>query len=187
MTGFSKDNTTIFSIDMNNGFAKEGALASRRVFDLIAPTAAFLDRAKSAGIEIIGLTDSHDPDSLEFSDYPPHCLAGSVESDIVAELKPFMDRIIPKNSTNAFFAFDGPYLDGFSYIITGCCTDICIYQFAVTLRAYLNHHRINARVIVPRDLSDTFDAEGHDAAAINEIFFASMAANGVEVPANIIL
>ena len=176
------ENTIIFSIDMNNCFAREGALYSKRIEDLIAPTADFLKDAKASGIPVIAFTDSHRADSLEFGGYPPHCLEDSPESEIVDELKPFMDRIIGKNSTNSFFVYDGPYEDGWNYIITGCCTDICIYQYAVTLRAYLNQHDIRSRVIVPRNLADTYDAPGHDADALNRIFFDSMAANCVEVP-----
>ncbi len=186
MMDISKGNTIIFSVDMNNGFAREGPLYSKRVEALIAPTAAFLAEARNAGIPVIAFTDAHQDDSLEFGGYPPHCLDGTAESEIVDELKPYIDRIIKKNSTNCFFVYDGPYEPDHNYIITGCCTDICIYQFAVTLRAYLNQHDIRARVIVPRDLTDTYDAPGHDALILNDVFFKSMADNGIEVPAKLL-
>ncbi len=186
MNGFSKNDTTIFSIDMNNGFAKAGKLYSKRVEALIEPTAEFLKLAKIDGIKIIGITDTHSPDSLELICYPPHCMADTEECEIVDELKDLMDIIIRKNSTNCFFAFDYDYLPDHKYIITGCCTDICIYQFATTLKAYFNQNYINSRVIVPENLVDTFDTTGHPAIDINATFFTSMKSNGIEVYPSII-
>jgi nicotinamidase-related amidase len=181
MNGFHKDDTTIFSIDMNNGFAKAGKLYSKRVEALIGPTAEFFKIAKAEGIKIIGITDSHPANALEFDAYPPHCLVNTGECEIVDELKDYMDSIVAKNSTNCFFALNYDYVSDHKYIITGCCTDICIFQFATTLRAYLNQNNIRSRVIVPQNLVDTFDTPGHPAERINETFFKSMKDNGIEI------
>ena len=37
-----------------------------------------------------------------------------------------------------------------AYIITGCCSDICVLQFALTLKTYLNAQNIDKKVIVPK-------------------------------------
>ena len=182
---FDKINTTIFSIDMNNGFAKKGSLYSDRVNALIEPTSKFFLKAKENQIKIIGITDTHFENCLEFLSYPPHCLLGTWESEIVDELKPFMDEILIKNSTNAFFSVPINYVENHNYIITGCCTDICIYQFATTLKAYLNENQINANVIVPISLVDTFDSEGHEADFVNNFFLNSLVSNGITVVSEI--
>jgi len=186
MDGFTKNDTTIFSIDMNNGFAKAGKLYSKRVEALIGPTAEFFKLAKASGIKIIGITDKHNADSLEFDSFPTHCIANTSECEIVDELKEFMDVIATKNSTNCFFALEPNYESGHKYIITGCCTDICVFQFATTLRAYLNQNNIRSRVIVPENLVDTFDTPSHPAESINHTFLASMKSNGIEVYPKII-
>lgn len=178
---YNKDNTTIFSIDMNNGFAKAGNLYSERIGALIEPTVEFFKSAKEKGIKIIGVTDTHLLDALEFSSYPPHCVLGTEECEIVDELKIYMDEIISKNSTNAFFSVPISYKEAHNYIITGCCTDICIYQYAVTLIAYFNENGIDSNVIVIKPLVDTFNMEGHDADAYNLYFINSMVAAGVQI------
>jgi nicotinamidase-related amidase len=92
-----------------------------------------------------------------------------------------MDEIISKNSTNAFFSVPISYEASHNYIITGCCTDICIYQYAVTLLAYFNENGIDSNVIVIKPLIDTFNMEGHDADSYNSFFINSMVAAGVQV------
>lgn len=180
---YTKDNTTIFSIDMNNGFAKAGNLYSKRIQALIEPTVEFFKSAKDKGIKIIGITDTHLLDALEFSTYPPHCVLGTDECEIVDELKIYMDEIISKNSTNAFFSIPNNYETNHNYIITGCCTDICIYQYATTLLAYFNENSIASNVIVIKPLVDTFNMEGHDGDTYNSFFINSLVAAGVQVAA----
>ena len=54
--------------------------------------------------------------------------------DELLDIKNF--EIIPKNSTNGFFAIDINILNDIdNVVVVGDCTDICIYQFVVTLKA----------------------------------------------------
>lgn len=176
--------TALFIVDMNNGFAKSGALYSPRVENLINPISSFTKFMKSHKCNIIAFTDSHTPDSIELRSYPSHCLHNDVESDIVDEIKAIEGiSIIPKNSTNGFFALDNfDYSKFDNLIIVGDCTDICIYQFAVTLKAYFNHFNLDKNVIVPIDLVDTYDIPGvHNAELMNLVFLNSMIQNGINV------
>lgn len=51
--------------------------------------------------------DSHQKSSQEFITYPPHCLKGSEESEIIEELKIIGGyQLIEKNSTNGFLEPD---------------------------------------------------------------------------------
>lgn len=176
--------TILFIVDMNNGFAKSGALYSPRVEKLINPISKFAMFLKDNNCPIVAFTDSHTPDSIELKSYPCHCLHNDIESDIVDEISCIEGvHIVRKNSTNGFFAlenFDYSIFD--NIIIVGDCTDICIYQFATTLKAYFNHLNIDKNILVPVDLVDTYDIEGiHSANLMNLVFLNSMIQNGINV------
>lgn len=180
----------IFVVDMVNGFAKEGALADPAIAD-IAP--AIRKLITDLDCATIFVCDSHPPHTREFEAYPPHCVIGTSEADIVEELSDLAAVVLKKNSTNTFMAPDfaqwhadhgSTYKD---WIITGCCTDLCILQFALSLQAWLNEHNCtDQRVIVPADCVDTYHVpEVHPAPFWNETALANMAANGITIVSHI--
>lgn len=190
---FNPSNTIFFSVDINNGFCKSGALFSERTKRLIPKTEVLFHNVLEKGFQSIAFTDEHPDNSPEFSGYPVHCLKNTEESLLVDELS-FLyshqnSNVIPKNSTNGFFLLNNEVLgDKFlNYIITGCCTDICVHQLAVTLKTWFNQNNLQKRVIVIKSLVDTFDLPNHNADEYNQIFFNSMMSNGVEVVNDIIL
>lgn len=185
----NRENTAVFIVDMIGGFAKKGALYSERAEQLIPNISAFADRCKEQGIEVITFADSHPSDSPEFEGYPPHCLEGSEESAVVKEFSEF--PLFCKNSTNAMFA--PGFMEWLAkkeekqhFIVTGVCTDICIYQFAVALKCWFNQRNRKRNVIVPVSMTDTFDLGSHSADLFNLIFWNSMLDNGVKVVKDII-
>ncbi len=184
---FNPDTTLMISIDLNNGFAKEGNLSSPRVFQLIEGTTKLFKKAKEMGIKTVAYTDCHCNDSKELASYIPHCLDSSDESLVVEELKPYLDEIIKKNSTNGFLAKNIADTKYTHYIITGDCTDICISDFARTLNCYLNELNFNGEVLVVLDLIDTYDTPEHDADLLNIVYTTGMISNGIKVIRNIIL
>lgn len=171
-------------IDMNNGFAKEGALYSPRVESLILPIKKYSDTFEG---KIVAFTDTHKEDCLEFSSYPPHCLEGTPECEVVEELKDIKGLItIPKNSTNGFheelfqdFLEQNKEIDKFE--IVGCCTDICVYQFATTIKTHFIKNNKNVEVVVHKDMVETFDAPNHEAEKLNELFLNSLMSNSIIV------
>lgn len=176
--------TQVFIVDMNNGFAKSGALYSPRVNNLINPIynlAKYLcDKVKN----ITAFTDCHSMNSTELLNYPQHCLDSTLECEIVDELKSLNNiNIVKKNSTNGFFALDCLDFDNVdNFIIIGNCTDICVYQLAITLKSYFNEKNINKNIIVPIDLVDTYNIDGiHCADLLNIVFLNSLVQNGVNV------
>ncbi len=188
ISNFNLSKTILFIVDMNNGFAKSGALYSPRVKNLISPIANFANFIGNNNCPIIAFTDSHNSDSLEFKNYPQHCLVDDIESDIIDELKSIKGlTIVPKNSTNGFFALENfDYSQFENIIIVGDCTDICIYQFATTLKAYFNNLNVDKNIIVPVDLVDTYDIPNtHNANLMNLVFLNSMIQNGINVVKNI--
>ena len=97
--------------------------------------------------------------------------------------------VIKKNSTNGFleenFILNKEEID--NVIIVGDCTDICIYQLAISLRAEFNRVNKDGEIYVPKKLVDTFDMPMHKANFMNYVFLNSMLDNGVKVIEDIIL
>ena len=176
--------TGLFIVDMNNGFAKEGALSSPRVEEIIDPIADFGKVISSKINTIVAFTDTHDEDAVEFKSYPAHCLRGDIESEVVKEILAIDNlEIIEKNSTNGFFAIDiEKYKNLDNFIVVGCCTDICVYQFVLTLKTYFNQNNLDKNIIVPMNLVETYDIDMvHSGDFLNTIFLNSMMQNGINV------
>ena len=176
--------TELFIVDINNGFAKEGALYSPRIENLINPIVNFTKSVSNDIKNIIAFTDYHTLDSIELLSYPKHCIEDTLECEIIDELKDIKNiKIIKKNSTNGFFALENLNFENIdNIIIVGDCTDICIYQLAITLKSYFNQHNINKNIIVPMNLVDTYHVDNsHPAELLNIVFLNSMIQNGIEV------
>ena len=190
LNDFDLNKTGLFIVDMNNGFAKEGALSSPRVEKIIKPIADFSKVLSSKINTIVAFTDTHDKNSVELKSYPSHCLRGDKESEVVEELLDIPNmEIIEKNSTNGFFAMDiEKYKNLDNFIVVGCCTDICVYQFVLTLKTYFNQNNLDKNIIVPISLVETYDIdEVHSGDMLNTIFLNSMIQNGINVVKEIIL
>lgn len=91
-----------------------------------------------------------------------------------------------KNSTNGFLepAFQSwlqERPDKDIFLVTGDCTDICIQQFAVTLKTWFNRQNRVCRVIVPRARVDTYDAGLHAGDLVHAMALFNMMTNGVEI------
>lgn len=191
-----------FSTDMIVGFCSQGALASDRIASIVPALVDLAQRAHDAGVrDFVFTQDTHPPDSPEFAAFPPHCIQGTEESEMIPELKalPFSDQftIFEKNSLHPALGtgFDAwlqtrPNLR--TAIVVGNCTDLCVYQLAMHLR--LTHNALNTpdmRVIVPANAVETYDlpvetaAEiggvAHPAEYFHQVFLYHMALNGVEI------
>lgn len=177
-----KGHNIIFIVDMVNGFAKKGNLSSPNIYSIIKPIKQLLEKAQVNKIQVIAFNDSHNEHSPEFDIFPSHCLEETEESHLVTELQ-FPDiKIIKKNSTNGFFAFDfKPNLQWDNIIIVGCCTDICVYQLAVSCKTWFNQHNKEVNVVVPMTMSHTFDNDEHPAHVLNKYSWYSMIKNGINV------
>ncbi len=115
---------------------------------------------ESKGAEIIYMADNHDPDDREFEMFPPHCIRGSRESELIPELAPYTGRVLPKTRFSAFHGTDlEAVLEELSpekITVVGVCTDICVMHTVAGLRDR------DYRVEVPRDCVASFDPEAHD-------------------------
>jgi nicotinamidase-related amidase len=191
LAGLPAGRTALIIVDMINGFAREGALASPRVGGLIPAIRDLLQRAKDRGIPAVAFGDSHLENSLEFESYPPHCIAGTAESEVVAELAGVGGyTFLPKHSTNGFLepgfqAWLAAHPATDTFIVVGDCTDICVLQFALTLKTDFTRQNRPVRIIVPEGGVETFDAPGHPGDFLHVAALNLMMGNGIDVVSRI--
>ncbi|PVE14883.1 cysteine hydrolase [Clostridium perfringens] len=189
LKSLDKNRTMLLIVDINKGFAKAGALYSDRIEKLINPISNLAKYALNNGIKVKAFTDYHTEDSIELKAYPKHCMNDTDEWELVDELNLEGIEVIKKNSTNGFleenFILNKEEID--NVIIVGDCTDICIYQLAISLRAEFNRVNKDGEIYVPKKLVDTFDMPMHKANFMNYVFLNSMLDNGVKVIEDIIL
>ena len=187
------DKTALIMVDLINGFTREGALQSARVESILKEVVKLQQASIDKGFEILAFADSHSEASPEFESYPAHCLMGTSEAEVVTELQQAGGyQLIHKNSTNGFleeefqkWLSERQIID--TFIIVGDCTDICIQQFAITLKCWFNKENKKARVLVPIDLVETYDLGSHNGDLVQLMALYNMIINGVEVVRNISL
>ena len=175
----------IIIVDMVNGFIKEGALHDKRIMDIVDNIKRLIENKTDH--DIIVLEDAHDKDCAEFTSFPPHCLNDTNESKTIDELAYVFklanfEACIKKNSTNGFFAMARANLiDANEYIIVGCCSDICVAQLALALKAYGNDINSIKKVIVVKDGIATYDNAYHIASEYDDAALKIMSVAGIEI------
>ncbi len=180
--------TVLLHIDIVEGFLHKGALSSPRVAKMLPYVVELNERLE--GFPRIFILDEHPEDAAEFGAYPPHCIEGSGESELVTDLQPFMGgaHILKKNSTNLFHApgfldllDEHPEWD--TFLIVGDVSDICVLQGALTLKTYFNQTQQEKRLILLTNGVETFDlpATRHDATLMNLFTLYNLQMNGIEL------
>ena len=178
-------NVAFISVDMIEAFAGAGALASQRVGAISQGIAKLFSTAyKDLDFKnFILIEDRHTKDSKEFESFLPHALLGTSETETIKEIKKlsFFKEIktFYKNSLSiAFnkefnnFLDQNPQLD--TFIVTGNCTDMCVYQCVSYLKLRANEYNQEARIIVPFNLTQTYDVPGHNGDFYHEVFSMHM-------------
>jgi nicotinamidase-related amidase len=130
----------VLVIDMQRGFLEEGnplfcGEAARRI---IPNVQRLLDRETARGSTIIFTADTHAPDDLEFEMWPPHCVEGTEEVEIIPELASYPGEKVPKTRYSAFYGTDLAErleeLQPEGILVCGCCTDICVLHTVTDAR-----------------------------------------------------
>jgi len=141
----------ILVVDMLKGFYDIGNLANPKMADIIPNVKNLLRRKIAGGWKIYFLADNHQPDDLEFQMFPPHCVVGTKEVEVVDELKQFvtLENYIPKTRYSGFY---GTNLEEIlkrenpeKVIVAGVYTDICALHTVADLR------NRDYQVIIPKD------------------------------------
>lgn len=157
-------------VDMVNGFVKEGNMADQKIQSIIPEIKKLIDTLKNEEEGIVFIKDTHKKGCREFKRYPEHCVEGTKEAEVVAELKEYEQESYSyqKNSTSTLFAKN--FLSDINamkslreIIITGCCTDICVMNLAIPLQNYFDEHDRDVDIVVPTNAVATYDAPWHDA------------------------
>jgi nicotinamidase/pyrazinamidase len=165
---------TIIIVDMLNGFCRTGNLASARLDSITLRLRDHLEKEEAGGASLVFLVDTHTADDPEFAMFPVHCVEGSGEDEVVPELAELASRgtVIRKRTYSGFHHTN---LDAFLaelapdvVEVAGVCTDICVLHTVAGLRLR------GYRVLVHRDLVETYDGPEHDADEINRFALAHM-------------
>lgn len=179
-------------VDVINGFVHDGALADPDTAHIIPKIEQLAQTFIKEGQPIVAFRDCHTPDSVEFESFPPHCVIGTGQEELVPELKALEHHFIvmDKNATSGFvlpefmaLINDMPNLK--EVVIVGLCTDICVLNLAIPLKNHYNQYDLMVDVIAPIALCDTFHIEGHhDRDEWNRMAHRFMEQAGVSVPQN---
>lgn len=187
----SSKETALVIVDMVNGFLTEGVLSSPRSAAVLPAVEQLLQFAKENALPAVAFADRHEENCIEFASFPPHCIRGTSE----AEIAPALEAIggyerIGKNSTNGFLTPEfQTFLNGHpeleKIVVCGVCTDICVMQFALTLKTFCNQTDRKMEVLVPVNTVATYDAPGHNGDLMQAMALQIMAQAGITLVAEV--
>ena len=147
--------------DMIRGFCQEGypLYIGPAIREIVPRIRRLLEEERARGSHIVFIADTHEPDDAEFRMFPPHCIRGTEETEVIPELQEFATEIIAKNRFSAFYGTNLEQrlkeLNPDKIIVVGNCTNICVLYTVADARFR------NYRVEVPADCVATFDPEAH--------------------------
>jgi nicotinamidase-related amidase len=176
-------------VDEVNGFCTVGAgnLApqqqNEQVAQMVEETVQMAKAFSSRGWPILALLDTHEEHKPE-PPYPPHCIRGTGEENLIPELKWLESDpnalLLRKDCIDGFIG--GIQDDGSNTIVdwikenqihqvlvVGICTDICVLDFVTTLLSARNHGILDPlkEVLVYSEACSTYDLPTHVAITIN--------------------
>ena len=151
----------IIVADVVRGFFEEGnplycGEMARRIIPHIQ---RLLEQEIAQGSKVFYIIDRHEPDDPEFKMFPPHCIAGTSETELIPEIAQYPGEIIYKNRYSAFFNTTLEEklkaLQPEKLIVCGVCTDICV------LHTVSDARNRDYEVEVPVDCVASFDLAKH--------------------------
>lgn len=176
-------------VDMVNGFINEGKMANPYIRHIIDENVRLIEDFLNKHYPVMAFRDCHEKEAVEFKSFPEHCLKGTNESELVNEIKIYEDRmkVFEKNSTNGIYA-NGfiEYINSLKevneFVITGCCTDICVMQLAIALKTYFNAINKDINIVVPMNAVETYNlSPKHKRDEFNNMAFDLMNQAGIQI------
>ncbi len=130
----------VLVIDMLKGFLEKGypLYAGYQARQIIPNIQGLLEREIKQGAKIFFICDNHESDDSEFKMFPPHCIAGTPEAEVIPELAKYPGEIITKKRYSAFF--NTPLeaklkqLKPDKLIVCGVLADICVMHTVADAR-----------------------------------------------------
>jgi nicotinate phosphoribosyltransferase len=151
----------VLVVDMLRGFMEAGnpLYCGDRTRRIIPNIQSLLELELARNASVFFICDHHDPDDLEFKMFPPHCVAGTTEAEVIPELAKYPGEVIPKKRYSAFYDTDLEeklkQLKPEKIIVCGVCTDICVCHTVANAR------NRDYPVEVPVDCVASFDEKAH--------------------------
>jgi len=151
----------ILVVDMLRGFLEEGypLYCGEKARHIIPNVQCFLEQELHLGAKVFFICDNHDPDDLEFKMFPPHCIAGTAEAEVISELDRYPGEVIPKKRYSGFF---GTQLEAKlrklkpeKLVVCGVLTNICVLHTVADAR------NRDYEVEVPADCVASSDEAAH--------------------------
>ena len=130
----------ILVIDMLRGFLEEDhpLYCEARARRIIPNIRRLLEQELAQGAKALFLCDRHTSDDPEFKMFPPHCVEGTAETEVIPELAEYPEEIIPKKRYSGFFdtKLDETLkeLKPKKLIICGVLTNICVMHTTADAR-----------------------------------------------------
>jgi nicotinamidase/pyrazinamidase len=132
--------STVLVVDMLRGFLEEGypLYGGERFRHIIPRIQTLLEREIKNGSKVFFICDSHESNDLEFKMFPPHCIKGTKEAEVIPELARYPGEIIPKKRYSGFYGTTLEEkllkLKPDKTIICGVLTNICVMHTAADAR-----------------------------------------------------
>ena len=174
----------VLVIDMLRGFLEEGypLYCGIDTQSIIPNVQKLLERELQQNSKFFYLCDHHIPDDPEFKMFPPHCIEGTVETEIIPELSPYPGEIIPTRTFSSFYNTSlEERLEAIrpdTVVVCGVCTHICV------LHAVIDSRDRGYEVEIPIDCVASFDKKAHFSALdyMEKVLGAKLIKPTVKVP-----
>lgn len=153
-------------VDMVNGFVYNGPLHDIECSKIIPRQKEIIDDYLDNGDLVVFIKDTHTKDSTEFSRMPIHCLENTDESELVPELREYVERdnVITINKNSTSFNEVPEFRELITNLINlkrvdeiGVCTDICDFNGIMGLANRLNQENRDVSIYVHEDAVETFN------------------------------
>lgn len=122
----------VLVVDMLRGFLEEGhpLYCGARARRIIPNVQKLLEQEIAQGSRVFYLCDRHTPDDPEFAMFPPHCIEGTEEAEIIPELSRYPGEVVPKRRFSGFFGTPLEKklanLKPETIVVCGVLTNICV-------------------------------------------------------------
>ena len=178
----------LYIVDIVKGFTTEGVMHDPYILNTVPHQLKLIEKFKNENEGIAFVKEAHTIDSTEFKNFPPHCIIGTSEAELIEELKPYeKDALVyPKNSTSAIFApnviNDLDKMKNLELITAaGCCSDICLPNFLIPLKNYFNQNNRDIDIAIVKKASETYDSPIHNREEYSNMAYKLMEQSGIHV------